>query len=535
MASTSKERTQRSHPLNLMLRECTARTAVSVSSLNFMWPVPLALHEAKFLPLLLCIVGLNGSALGQCQANELVGSGGQIGDRFGVSVSLDDDVAVVGAPGANDNMGAAYVLRRDGETWTQEAFLTAPVPDSDDSFGQSIAVQADTLLVGAPRRSAPLVHSGAVYVYRLDPGGPRWILDAQITASDGGAGDNFGGSVSIDGNVALIGALEDNINGLQEAGSAYVFRWNGDHWIEEAKLTDSRAAAFDYFGSAVAVLGDFAVAGAKGKDHPHVGKGSVFVFRYDGATWVLECELTAFDGVGNQLFGGAVSIAGNIICVGADQDNDQMGAAYIFRYDGASWLPEEKLTGSMPVGPFPQFGSEVSMTDNAKIVVVGAPSDLAQGLTSGAAYLFRDEGNSWEEVTKLTPSNGAKLDVFGRAVAVDQDTAFVGAPRQNECCFGSAYEFVGAAGFDCNDNTEPDACDILNRTSTDLNQNDIPDECEAMGDLNGDGRVGIVDFLILIGSWGECDAPCPPICNGDLDGDCNVESLDFLLLLGNWG
>jgi len=100
---------------------------------------------------------------------------------------------------------------------------------------------------------------------------------------------------------------------------------------------------------------------------------------------------------------------------------------------------------------------------------------------------------------------------------------------------GAGYLFAGTLGIDCNDNGNPDACDIFEGVSEDLNANGIPDECEAIGDLNGDGVVNVRDLLTLLGVWGACDDPCPPSCTGDTNGDCEVDYLDLLILLSNWG
>ena len=207
-----------------------------------------------------------------------------------------------------------------------------------------------------------------------------------------------------------------------------------------------------------------------------------------------------------------------------------LGAADLFRFNGAEWVHEAKLMASEPVG-WPYFGCRVSMNRSGTIALVGAWYESAAGPEAGAAYLFHREDAEWIEVAKLLPSQPEWAGHFG-FVALSGDTAFIGAPGQDEP--GIVYVFGGMTGVDCNHNGESDACDIFEGTSEDLNTNDIPDECEAMGDLNGDGRVGTADLLILLGAWGECADPCPPACTGDLDGDCRVGVMDLLGLLTNW-
>jgi hypothetical protein len=100
---------------------------------------------------------------------------------------------------------------------------------------------------------------------------------------------------------------------------------------------------------------------------------------------------------------------------------------------------------------------------------------------------------------------------------------------------GAVYAFVGFSGVDCNDNDNPDTCDIFDGFSEDLNENGIPDECEAIGDLDGNGIVNVRDLLALLAAWGACDEPCPPACTGDTNFDCIVNHLDLAVLLDHWG
>ena len=205
----------------------------------------------------------------------------------------------------------------------------------------------------------------------------------------------------------------------------------------------------------------------------------------------------------------------------------------MFRKQGIRWIRETKLVASNPVGPNPSFGNAVSINQDASAIIVGALFDAAQGFHAGAAHVFEQNGEIWNELFKLTASDGTAGDGFGLSVVSHtDDAAFIAAPRQAD---GTVYLFVGLSDVDCNGNGEPDGCDIWTQVSDDQNDNSIPDECEARGDLNGDGTVGIVDLLMLLAQWGPCMQPCPPACSGDTDGNCDVDVLDFLNLLTNWG
>jgi hypothetical protein len=469
---------------------------------------------------------------GQCEV-ALLNSGSGLGDLYGGNVAIDGDLAVISDSFAANSVGAVYVYRHDGSTWVSETVLFAPTPVSGESFGASVAVSGDVIVVGAYHADAPEFQRGEAHIFRYEPDTSRWNHDICLTASDGDMGDLFGFSVSIDDDVVLIGARNDeNKKGVSLSGSAYVYRYKNAAWVEEAKLIDPDGDQLDLFGASVCIDGDVALIGAHGNDHPNVGIGSAFTFRYDRSTWLPEAELTAFDSVGIQWFGRRVSLAENVALVGAPQDDGMTGAAYLFRYDGEQWLEEARLTGSTPVGPNSFFGLDVSISEDAKTIVVGAYQDFETGFAAGAAYVFRHDGDAWNEVDKLTASVGDPCH-FGIGVSVRGDVAFIGAPGQSEGP-GAVYIYAGLAGIDCNGNQSPDSCEIFNGDSEDLNDNGILDECEAVGDLNGDGTVGIVDFLMLLAVWGPCGDPCPPSCGGDLNGNCAVGGFDFVELLANW-
>ncbi|MCH8165544.1 MAG: hypothetical protein IH889_08040 [Planctomycetes bacterium] len=477
------------------------------------------------------VILLGGSGVrGQCEVAQLVGSGGPLSAR------ISADVAVVGDSAAFGFLGAANVFRRgpDGpQDWTLEAVLMAPEPDVEDVFGLAVAVSGGVIVIGAPDAAAPEFHSGAAYIFRHDPATGQWGYEATLTASDGDMGDIFGWSVSIDGDAVLIGARDDENDGVSQSGSAYVFRYNPDAsvWVEEAKLTDPDGEQGDLFGVSVSIQGDAALIGAHGNDDAGGGTGAAFVFRRDAkgsGDWLFEQQLTAFDAQWLAWFGVYVSLADDVAVIGAPQLDSQIGAAYVLRYDGKSWVHEAKLLASEPVGPFPLFGLSVAINNKPNSVVIGAPHDFALGFEAGAAYVFRydpDESPRWKEVIKLTASDGGPGHGFGSS-SVSEDIALIRGG-------GKAYVFAGIQGLDCNDNGEPDACDIFDGTSDDGNGNGVPDECDA--DLNGDGLVGILDLLMLLAAWGPCDEPCPPACLADLDGNCTVNVLDLLILVVNWG
>lgn len=283
---------------------------------------------------------------------------------------------------------------------------------SGNYYGSSISVSGDVLAVASV---GPL---GSVYVYRFD--GANWVEEAKLTASDEVKGDYFGRSVSVSGDVIVVGAFYDQVEGKIQAGSAYVFRFDGANWVEEAKLTASDAEKYDTFGTSVAVSGEVIVVGYR---------CSAYVFRFDGANWAEEAKLIASDTAEDNNFGDKVSINGGIIAVGARRQNNFEGSAYVFRFDSAEWIEEAKLTAS-DAAQGDAFGC--SLSTNGEVIVVGACDNDDLGEETGSAYVFRFDGASWVEEAKLIASDAAQGDVFGKSVSVSGEVIAIGASHTED-------------------------------------------------------------------------------------------------------
>jgi len=371
---------------------------------------------------------------------KLLASDGEDIDRFGHSVSIDSDYALIGAFADDDNgdkSGSAYVFKRNGSTWNQHDKLLPSDGEAGDYFGVSISMDADYAIIGARKDDDNGDGSGSAYVFKFN--GSSWVEEQKLLASDGAVLDGFGGSVSIDGDYALVGARADDGG----KGSAYIFKRNGTTWTEEAKLLASDGAVDDLFGHSVSIDGDYAIVGVRYDDDNGDGSGSVYVFKFNGSSWVEEQKLLASDGVVGDSFGVSVSIDGDYVLIGAFDPyaGADSGAAYIFKRNGTDWIEEVKLLpsgGSSDDG----FGFSVSIEDD--YVIVGAIDDDDIGHDSGSAYVFKYNGITWVENSKLLASDGAAYDEFGVSVSISADYAIIGARSDNdngsEC--GSAYVFT---------------------------------------------------------------------------------------------
>ena len=324
-------------------------------------------------------------------------------DSFGGSVAVDGDTVVVGAKrgdiGGNTNQGSAYVFVKPGGGWanmTETAKLTASDGVAGDEFGHSVAIDDDTVVVGAVDDDSL---RGSAYVFVKPGGGSANLTEtAKLTASDGAANDYFGSSVAIDDDALVVGALADE----SYQGSAYIFVTPGGGWAattETAKLTASDGAAWDTFGSSVAMSGGTVIVGAYGDDSC---QGSAYVFVKPGGGWASGTEtakLTASDGAVDDRFGGSVAISGGTAIVGAGLDNvganDRQGSAYIFVKPGAGWAAgteTAKLTASDGAVD-DRFGGSAAISGGT--VIVGAYGDESY---EGSAYVYWDE-----DLTPPTP------------------------------------------------------------------------------------------------------------------------------------
>ena len=328
-------------------------------------------------------------------------------DLFGISVALDGDTALIGAS------GDAYVFVSNGGEWTEQAKLTASDGAEGDTFGRPVALDRDTALVGARCDDDHGYCSGSAYIFTGSGG--DWIEQAKLTASDGAASDLFGEAVALEGDTALIGALGDDDNG-SASGSAYVFTRSGGEWIEQAKLTGSDGAANHWFGRSVALDGDTALVGARCDDDHGYCSGSAYIFTGSGGDWIEQAKLTASDGETLDHFGSAVALDGHNALIGAYRANEESGSAYVFTRRDGKWIEQAKLTPSDgAAGDW--FG--VSVTLDGDNVLIGSSHDDDNGSDSGSAYLFSISGLftvtidiiPGAEFNRLNPNSNGLVDV----------------------------------------------------------------------------------------------------------------------------
>jgi hypothetical protein len=318
--------------------------------------------------------------------------------------------------------GAAYIFVRNGTNWSQQAYLKANQVTANDAFGRAVAMSGDTVVVGAPNEfldenGVPPV-PGAAYVFVRS--GTTWTQQARLQAPQGGSGREFGSSVAVDRDTLIVGAMRDaggatGVTGspkdhAQVGGAAYVFVRSGTVWTQQAYFKASQITAGDRFGHSVAISGDTAVVGALFEDSSSTGvnstpnesatdAGAAYIFVRSGTTWTQQAYLKAHQVTGGDYFGRWVTLTGDTVVVGAfmedsgttgvnsvpDESAVSSGAAYVFVRRGTSWFQHTYLKAPT-VKAGHEFGHAVAVSDDT--LVVGATFDDISTSRGGAAYVY---------------------------------------------------------------------------------------------------------------------------------------------------
>jgi hypothetical protein len=316
------------------------------------------------------------------------------------------------------------------DPWIQQGELTATDGATPDYFGSSIAVSGNTVVVGAPQHTVGSNSTqGVAYVFVLSGG--TWSEQAELTAPDGAAFDGFGSSVAIDGSTVVVGARGRTAGSNNSQGAVYVFADSGGTWSQQAELTASDGGAYNYFGNSVALSGSTIVVGAPGHGTgSNTAQGALYVFTQSGTNWSQQAELTPSDGEGYDQLGYSVAVSGSTVLVGAPchpaAGGCGPGAAYVFVGSGGTWSQQAELSASDGV-PQDQFGWSVAL--DASTAVVGATLHTigSDQNYQGAAYVFVESGGTWSQQAELSASDGVLQDKFGYSVALLGGTAVVSA------------------------------------------------------------------------------------------------------------
>lgn len=451
-------------------------------------------------------------------------------DIFGYTLDISGDYVVVGARDedggvggvqngsitTDDNSvssaGAAYVYKRTGSLWAFQAYLKSPNPDASDTFSVSLSISGDVIVVGASAEDSNLTgvsmgttasadntatNSGAAYVFRRS--GNNWVQEAFLKGHSINNSDVFGSAVAVSGNTIVVGAYgeDSNVtgvlngtsgstnNGLASSGAAYVFYYDtlSSTWAQQAYLKGSDTDSSDEFGAILAIDGDTIAVSAWEEDSNATGvsngtsgsandtvtdAGAVYVFKRTGSSWAQESYLKpAVTGIGYK-FGTSIAISGNTIAVGepydrslaagitmgttasSDNANNHVGSAYVFTRSGSNWTQEAYLKPSVKmsinnwggtaadldgdtlvVGNFSDMNTATTITNGSTVTV---PTTIAQ--EHGSAYVFRRVSGTWVQEAYLKSPNSGTSDQFGVSVSISADTIVVGANGEDNSTAG---------------------------------------------------------------------------------------------------
>lgn len=386
------------------------------------------------------------SAQDWTEEQKLTANDAVAGIGFGDAVALGNGIAFVGATAnglANLSAGAVYVLlwNETESEWQHAAKLEADDGALDDRFGWSVSYSDGAVIIGAPDDDDNGELSGSAYVFRLNEN--SWVQEQKLTPDDGQANDRFGRSVAISGDVAVVGAPNAPGDG-GPTGAAYIFRWDGQSWAQEDKVVVGSYTTIAGLGTSVAADGDRVLVGVPLAGPGSQNLGSAYVFKFDGEAWQQEGVLSASDQDEQDKFGSSVALDGDVALMGVPQDEDGgafSGAAYIFRWDGEAWQEEQKLLADDPAED-DRLGSAVSLSGN--VAVVGAPNHDFEVLSSGATYVFEFDGEAWTQAQQLGAGDAGIGDHFGESVAVLGEQILIGASNNDDGgeSAGSAYVFA---------------------------------------------------------------------------------------------
>jgi alpha-tubulin suppressor-like RCC1 family protein len=318
--------------------------------------------------------------------------------RFTESIAISGDYVIMGSWGSS-----AYIYKKESTGWIQQDRLTGSGGSTyDRHFGCAVSINGDYAIVGASTDSVNGSLPGSAYIFKRM--GTNWVEQINIVPNDGGSDDRFGTSVSIFGDYAIVGSeYHNHLN-----GAAYIFKRDGENWIQHKKLTacfgyDSR---YVYFGRCVSLSANYAVVR---------GKNDVYIYKNDGKNWIEQTRLTDSSCTS---FGNQFAISGDYLLITASANNESF--AWIYQNDGENWIKQAKLLPeNLTQKDF--FGWNLSLSNNYAII---SSTDNNIGDT---AYIFQRNGESWIEKVKLISSDSYREVDFGQAVAISNEYAIVGA------------------------------------------------------------------------------------------------------------
>ena len=387
---------------------------------------------------------------------------------FGTSVARSGNTMVIGAPGEANYSGAVYVFINEDDQWIQQARLTASNGEENDNFGHAVAIEGDTLVVGAPKEDGEIaeiysgefeenngeIDSGAAYVFQRSGG--SWTQTTYLKSLIPDYNGEFGSAVALDNQTLAISAPNDPTESEygRDCGSVFVFT-NDNGWTLEDVLKASNEAPYTDFGFSLALEEDVLIVGSPGEksggvgingnqDSGNTGSGAVYVFTRSQNTWSQETYIKASNADFGAAFGFSLAFDGNRLAVGAPKEGNDFsssGAVYFFTYQNSSWR-EEAYIKVLDTNLYQLFGSAVALEDNMLAISAGGDSSRAMNIATqrsedisadngGAVYLFRYSENIWTQQAFIKTITTEEEDLFGQTISLESNLLIIGAPGED--------------------------------------------------------------------------------------------------------
>ncbi len=323
------------------------------------------------------------------QYQKITASDGQTNDFFAITVTISGNYAFATSllGSSNSYAGKVYVFFNDEGIWTETAILTASDGEDYDFFGTSMSISDDYAIIGAYGNDDSGSESGSAYIFHNNEG--TWTETTKLTASNGNENDRFGISVGISDDYAIIGADGSANNSGANSGTAYIFYNNLENWEQTQQIESLDAVLGDQFGGSVSISGEYAAIGAEYKSDDGTWSGAAYVFHDNSGIWEQDIKLTASDAGSQKHFGSSISIIGDTLIVGSEGNISFTpyiaGSAYLFKNILDNWQETTILLAS-DIGSQDQFGYVVDFSDD--FAFIGSPRTDTNYEDAGAVYVY---------------------------------------------------------------------------------------------------------------------------------------------------
>ncbi len=388
-----------------------------------------------YLHVLRLLVGLMIVAPSVAIASELFRFGGSqaSGSEFASALDTDQNLVIVGAPGELNRQGRAYIYSCSLAQCGSQIFLQSNIGAGAHEFGHAVAIQADTAVVAAPGAN---IDAGAAFTFVRDMLGNWGDANSLITTSILTSSDRFGHALALDANTLAVAAIGD----ANSRGAVYVFVRNGLSWNQQAKLIANDGASGDQFGYSLALQGDLLAIGAPFEaDSPNYAQGAVYFFERQANVWTFQSKLSANSPANGQLFGHSLAMQNNRLAIGLPFRNADTGMVQTFERAGNNWNLTQTINPEFVVSS-KKFGWDVSINAN-HLIVSAAFAGSEAGNHCGAMSSYQLDLGQWQSLGFTQTRLSQVGDLSGWKVAAFGVNGWIaGAPGKNANT-GSAFWF----------------------------------------------------------------------------------------------